>query len=1137
MGFLAAEVPDQVVDKGKTNEFKLGESRYGKMIPFGYGTVRVPGNVIWAAEIEEEKETTTSNSGGKGIGATQKTTNVNWTYYASFAVAFGEGTAFKITKLWADTKVIYENFGGTGQGDLFRFYPGDEDQKPDPLIVEAKGAENTPAFRGLTYIVFERLNLRDFGNRIPSITAEIVYEGTTNSGSIDDGIEVTTGESTSVPMRLGTMVADYTRGVVYGQRNAGGDTIYTLSMGSQQIVDTVEPEVAGFKLQGLFEPEGHLIGNVSGRPYIINANTGEVEFSGLVGETRFTGECAQTYAIQDDVRRDLILTVDRSNIINIGRTFIIDINDEIIYVTDVGVSTDNGIVEVSNPINLESGAMLVSFCRKISATRSANSYFKIFINTDGGTALEDRGTVYSDDTELSEINTTDMWRGRPTLGYHIPSGEILTIHSGIGGIPPFAYKVVLGESRFALLEKIIWANSLGEESNFLTTMDQQVDNKQGYNERLSGNTYIMAGGDNLNAGVLNLITGDFSLIIRDPDFNTPSMTSQSGFYDGQDGVVYTLGTGQSLDKIQFTTARKESSSRAITIDLLQRAGLEPWDDIERLNNPVFPIQGYLCDDASSVREYLTPLVELFRYDLIESDGRIKLLKRTGTHSVVINQSKFIEQEENYEQNRVQEAEIPHTIEISYSEREGNYDSSLQRASRARGEVTTVQSNLKKEYSTTMVLDGALVVKQAEILLSTAWLERTTYSFMLTWQYIYLDVGDVVRLQFSDGTVVDCRIEKMVIGADLSIEVTVRQTEEEQFVSVKKKAPTIIKTQRPPIVEKAKPHYLDIPLLSSIDDVNRKTHTQYIAASPFKSPSRWAGSMLYDMTPDPVDFITAIDNATPWGYITNTITNPIDPYITQTGTVINVKVVYGIDQFISRSMLQVLNGDNLIAIESVIQTTTGVQRGWELAQFQNVTPISTDKIQLSTFLRGRKGTESFVNHIGSTGSRRLLLLNSRSLYGKFQMPLTTTTAKFGFLTEREFLNQAVVTDTPIYKRSLMPYAPTKIKTNNSGGNILYSWERRTRTGDDDLRDGVDGEPLEENTESYDLVIMEGKVAGVWVTLSAPRTVTGLTTRSYTYNNIDIINDFGAIPTDLRTYIYQNSFQVGRGFEKLTQTEVT
>ncbi|HEY0327056.1 MAG TPA: phage tail protein, partial [Allosphingosinicella sp.] len=47
---------------------------------------------------------------------------------------------------------------------------------PDPLIASAEGLEQAPAFRGIAYAVFEELDLADFGNRIPSLTFELVAD-------------------------------------------------------------------------------------------------------------------------------------------------------------------------------------------------------------------------------------------------------------------------------------------------------------------------------------------------------------------------------------------------------------------------------------------------------------------------------------------------------------------------------------------------------------------------------------------------------------------------------------------------------------------------------------------------------------------------------------------------------------------------------------------------------------------------------------------------------------------------------------------------------------------------------------------------------------------------------------------------
>ena len=51
---------------------------------------------------------------------------------------------------------------------------GSESQAADPLIVAKEGAANAPAYRGLAYVVFERLPLAEFGNRVPQFSFEVV---------------------------------------------------------------------------------------------------------------------------------------------------------------------------------------------------------------------------------------------------------------------------------------------------------------------------------------------------------------------------------------------------------------------------------------------------------------------------------------------------------------------------------------------------------------------------------------------------------------------------------------------------------------------------------------------------------------------------------------------------------------------------------------------------------------------------------------------------------------------------------------------------------------------------------------------------------------------------------------------------
>ncbi|MFM5929303.1 MAG: phage tail protein [Novosphingobium sp.] len=70
-----------------------------------------------------------------------------------------------------------------------RFYQGHADQDADPLLLAAEGQGAAPAYRGLSYAVFEDLQLGDFGNRIPALTFEVFAdEGDVSPAQILAGV-------------------------------------------------------------------------------------------------------------------------------------------------------------------------------------------------------------------------------------------------------------------------------------------------------------------------------------------------------------------------------------------------------------------------------------------------------------------------------------------------------------------------------------------------------------------------------------------------------------------------------------------------------------------------------------------------------------------------------------------------------------------------------------------------------------------------------------------------------------------------------------------------------------------------------------------------------------------------------------
>jgi len=170
----------------RLREMHITASTEGAPVSRLWGRSRLGGEMIWATRFREVKKTTsttttTTTSGGKGGGGSTQTssTTTNTTtyhYFCSFAVAFCEGPAASLGRVWADGKEL----------DLsrftWRFHRGTETQTPDSFIETVEGAGNVPAYRGVSYLVFEEMPLESFGNRIPQITAEIMKP---TSGGLD----------------------------------------------------------------------------------------------------------------------------------------------------------------------------------------------------------------------------------------------------------------------------------------------------------------------------------------------------------------------------------------------------------------------------------------------------------------------------------------------------------------------------------------------------------------------------------------------------------------------------------------------------------------------------------------------------------------------------------------------------------------------------------------------------------------------------------------------------------------------------------------------------------------------------------------------------------------------------------------
>jgi hypothetical protein len=269
---LSVRLQRTEIEGPRLGDLDLSSSTYGGVIPVCFGVQKVAGTMSWATDIDEDKNT---EKVGEGVfGGGQKI--VEYRYFANSAVAFGEGPAGGVLRIWAGEKLIADlrtepsTSGGGSFAEVvqaliahakykFRIYLGTEDQQPDPLIrrwVEPDHGEHAvPAHRGLVYIVFEDFPLDEFGNRIPPITAEISWAGAAEAVLTDTTFLSATGYST------GALAIDPVRGEFYVLTSGALSRVRISSMTEELRVtqselgtESLDPHVV--------DPDGNIYGTI-----------------------------------------------------------------------------------------------------------------------------------------------------------------------------------------------------------------------------------------------------------------------------------------------------------------------------------------------------------------------------------------------------------------------------------------------------------------------------------------------------------------------------------------------------------------------------------------------------------------------------------------------------------------------------------------------------------------------------------------------------------------------------------------------------------------------------------------------------------------------------------------------------------
>lgn len=164
-----------------------------------------------------------------------------------------------------------------------------------------------------------------------------------------------------------------------------------------------------------------------------------------------------------------------------------------------------------------------------------------------------------------------------------------------------------------------------------------------------------------------------------------------------------------------------STLGAIIADLLSQVGLTA--DTTRLTDPV---QGYVINQRHTIRQHLEELRPLYFFDVVESDGQLKFLKRGNQSVITIDHDELVPKEnkdvrQTLTITRTQELDLPQRVDVNYINRITNYQSATQTAQRNAGDTED-----KQTIGTSIVLSDTEARTIAEKALYVSWFARNRH---------------------------------------------------------------------------------------------------------------------------------------------------------------------------------------------------------------------------------------------------------------------------------------------------------------------------------------------------------------------------------------------------------------------------
>ncbi|MDI9847379.1 phage tail protein [Rhodoblastus sp. 17X3] len=1205
----------------------VSANTYGTVIPVSFGARRIVGAVIWAkpliqsttsvftdAKGEWDTIVTINPDGPSGVAGKfyngDSVSQIIYRTYATFAVAFGRPgasaaqTAYRtkilvggvspddpfaspsgsatstttilsstgsvpsqyISKLWADGTLIYDiEIGWLAGSGSFRLYDGSEDQLPDPVMQADKGIY-CPAYRGLIYCVIEALQVDVYGQKVPTITAEI--------------LEGRSGEVGTLKQFSGVGDLENTYGLYGLQIDWSSRTLYT-TLSSTGSGGTAPKYLTAWSLDAKSIISRNLCVNGGYQSFDICS-----AFNGFVLTTSFYAS-GLGYQAELTVRDSVGTVLDARQYPQLNN----NVNGDGLMCASHHIAYDTAGNQTIYVWSLFSPVIVAGIFDPVAKALSSspaivisslpewptNGWQGAGVANYGGPKVV-RGASYRGGCDIFIANYCDdgairVWRvtflpngvgcqvniiylratsdAPVSMMYDGARNEIMLIY-GTSGSQHYADKIN------AVSGSIRWSAALPSSFTDFSSPCGMIANSpfgNGLYDNLRCDYYAAQASSSHNILTIGNQSGEMRVIQ-----NTSGTYWDWAFIDADNTLYSDYGGDAARGYLQgpvylpFAGAASGSSGIAlqeIIKDASMICGYSPTDIVcENIDDTVV---GAILYDASDFRSFLSSVSAGTGFDIVQTPTNLVCKRVVTGPSLVINATiangDIIDQQANVAggagslgivQNnrsvtstafagvtlsRASQLEVPYAFQINYIDAQRDYQYSTQSAKRPAFPIRSTESVGISSVQLPLILSGSQAAGYAAKALYRAWSQSVSQSLVLTRKWLVLDPNDVVDLAFIDFDFKG-KVTSTTIGADLSIAVTLANLWTDEGLTIPVDTPSL----PPPFISTidytARAIVIDCPLLFVGDDLAQAALRTYFVLWPTRPVYSWPGGSLYYST-DNVTFTLANGaSLKPTIGACLSALPDADPYRFDATSVLNVSFICGDPTALSNITRQAaFSGGNLAAI--------GAPGRWEIISFTTIAQNSDGSFAITGLVRGLKGSEPMTG-THAVGDDFVLLNGAGLLAASIPLAAYNHTIYLKALGAGQTLSDVTAVSTYTeYGRAEQPLAPAHLTAAVSGSDIHLGWNRRDRL-DLGIVAGTGTVPLSEAAEKYDVEILNAAGMSVLRTITdwTPSPTPSQSAVSYTYTNANIVADFGSMLTagsQLSFNVYQKSAIVGRGFK--------